>query len=315
MTLSIGLATRNRPNRLRAWLTHIGSIDGGAVVPVCIVDQSDHPFPGPLPANVHYTHAPGRGLSRARNAIIAQAGTTFVCFCDDDCFPDPNWLTVAQQLVTTDPSVALWYGQTRPSGAVYTVHTHHTPSGTQHWAQRSDGWVCHALRLSDTPFVTAHPCGVLEQLGQGNNCIVAVAVARQHGGYRTFLGAGSPAHAGEDVEYTLRLLHAGVRCGYAPALRVTHDAWQQPAAAARHAAGYTVGMVTLDLWYAWYGDAVARADLSARLGIWRAPSTGDNMPTPVPVVRLIRLLRTITAITWGGVLGLWYVLTVGRPWR
>lgn len=313
MSITIAVCTRERPDRLAQWAAHMTGVQGIADTPVIVVDQSAAPYRGLLPGAVHYLHRPGRGLAHARNTALAAATTTHVCFCDDDCLPAVDWIATATQLCERDPAVALWYGATDPSGRDFQLHAQTTPAGTLNWATRGDGAVCQALRVAAHATRGHVPTGVLEHYGQGNNCIVAVAAARRNGGFRTFLGAGTLSAAGEDVEYTLRLLARGHEVAYDPRLRLSHDAWQPAARAESHAHGYTTGMVAVHVWYAWYGIAAARADVASRLGLWRVAGARTTPPTAQPR-SLRRYAAHLRAAALGCLLGCWYALRHGRPW-
>ncbi len=49
---------------------------------------------------IHQTHA---GSAAARNAGADRAKGEFVAFTDDDCMPDPNWLTALAQRLSAEP--------------------------------------------------------------------------------------------------------------------------------------------------------------------------------------------------------------------
>ncbi len=316
--ISIGLATRNRPERLAQWVAHLQQLEGAHDVPVLIVDQSSQPTMMTLPDTIHYLHHPGSGLAIARNILLHVCQTTYLVVCDDDCVPDHDWVTVARRLVSTSPQVALWFGSTYPTGTDWTIHHAPTPAGTTAWASRPDGNVCLALRASPTAVQVQQPAAILESLGQGNNMIIHVPTARKLGGFDTVLGAGARCRSGEDVEYALRLLCLNYTCAYDPALRVLHDAWQTPEQAADAAYGYTVGMVAVHVWYAWYGVSVAREHLAFRFGL-RSTNARDAKPTSGHrervQLRIQKIIQVGYASLWGVILGCVLIARRGAPWH
>ncbi len=316
--ISIGLATRNRPRHFARWIAHITHLEGGGAVPILVVDQSPHPTSIAMPDNIHYLHHPGSGLATARNILLDICQTTYLVVCDDDCLPDHDWLTVARRLVTTSPQVALWFGATYPTGTDWTLHHAPTPAGVTTWASRPDGTVCMALRTSPTAVQVQQPAAILETLGQGNNMIIHVPMARMFGGFEPLLGAGALCRSGEDVEYALRLLCLHYPCAYEPALRVLHNAWQTPDDASRAAHGYTVGMIALHLWYAWYGISVARDHLEFRFGL-RPTKVRVGTPTSMHRKRLhwriLKIINVAYASLGGVIYGCFLIARRGAPWH
>jgi GT2 family glycosyltransferase len=195
---------------------------------------------------------------------LAHASTPYVAFCDDDCRPDHDWIVAIATVIHQQPEVALLYGAVWPSGNDYQLHHHHTHAGSTVWASRADGLVCSALRVAPTTTGYTTPVAPLECLGQGNNMIVARAAVQQWGGFHPWLGAGAWLQAGEDVEFTLRLLSHGARCMYDPQVRLSHDAWQTPDSLTATEHGYSVGMLAVHVWYALNGMTVAREYLRFR---------------------------------------------------
>ena len=262
--LTIVVCSRNRPQQLQAWWAHICTIADSNTTSILVIDQSDEPPLLPSAPNLTIIHRPGRGLARARNLALAHATTPYVAFCDDDCRPDHDWIVAITTVIHQQPEVALLYGAVWPSGNDYQLHHHHTHAGSTVWASRADGLVCSALRVAPAAAGYTTPVAPLECLGQGNNMIVARAAVQQWGGFHPWLGAGAWLQAGEDVEFTLRLLSHGALCMYDPQVRLSHDAWQTPALLTATEHGYSVGMLAVHIWYALNGMTVAREYLRFR---------------------------------------------------
>lgn len=263
--ITLVVCSRQRPHQLQRWVAHVIALLGATNIPVLVIEQSSVATTLTHHPRLQHIHAPGRGLSRARNHALQVATTPFVAFCDDDCFITAPWLDHLIAQVHAHPGIAVMTGSTWPHGSCYTLHAHHTHAGYTTWASRDDGRCCTALHVTPDAVDTCVPVPILERLGQGNHMLVDRHIAIAHGGFHPWLGAGAWLRAGEDVEFMLRLLRAGQRCVYAPQLRITHDAWQTPAALARAEHGYTTGMLAVHLWYALAGEGIAHHYLRYRI--------------------------------------------------
>ena len=279
--VTIAVCSRNRPHQLQRWVAQMTALVDQHPTPLLIIEQSAQATPLPPHPLLTHIHAPGRGLSRARNRVLQAATSAFVAFCDDDCVPSASWVTALYAALAAYPDAAVITGSTWPYAHHYTLYAHHTHAGYTAWATRADGMCCTALQVSATGTDVTHPVAILEQLGQGNHMVVARQIALNHGGFHPWLGAGAWLHAGEDVEFMLRLLGRHQRCCYQPAMRLYHDAWQ-PAHLLAHAEhGYTTGMLAVHVWYALYGDATAQAYLRFRWQqLWHTATTPTTPAHP-----------------------------------
>jgi len=164
-----------------------------------------------------------RGLSAARNAMLACAHSELLAITDDDCVPHPEWLAaVARSFASTPVPAAvagrvLALGPERPGTYAVSLRT-----GTE----RTDF-------VGDTvPWI----------VGTGANFTIRRQWILRAGGYDERLGAGSPGMAAEDLELMHRLLKAGARIRYEPDAVVYHE--RQPEArrmSTRWAYGHGIG--------------------------------------------------------------------------
>lgn len=170
---------------------------------VLLVDQNDDDRLGPVLARhasltVERLRAP-RGLARARNAALPQLRAPLVAFPDDDClYPDDLLERVARRFVA-DPGLGGLTGRAAsPDGR--SAETWPRGGGE---VTRENLW---QRSISFTIFLRAAAVAAVgsfdDQLG---------------------LGAGTPWSSGEETEYLVRAVGAGVRIEYDPGVVVVHD--------------------------------------------------------------------------------------------
>ena len=113
-TVSVVIATRNRPEMVREAIASILDQDYGGDLEVLVVfDQSE-----PDPTIASLATVPGRsvrvltntrtaGLAGARNSGISEARGTYVAFCDDDDYWMPRKLTAQVAALSAAPEASL----------------------------------------------------------------------------------------------------------------------------------------------------------------------------------------------------------------
>lgn len=213
MSESIGVAvpTRDRPDSLRRLLL---SLAEGTRMPeeIVVVDQGDPAVTRSLLGQfaglgVPVTHVldDGRGLSRSRNRALAESTAAIVAFIDDDCVASARWLEAIAQGFAQDGGLTAVTGPVLPLGperpGLYAV------SSRTSREQR-------AFRGDVLPWL----------VGTGGN--LAIRRSRLEPArtlFDTRLGAGSPGHAGEDLDLLRRLLRGGHVVLYARDAVVLHE--------------------------------------------------------------------------------------------
>lgn len=274
MSLSIVICTRGRPQLLRRCLARLRAADLQPVREVIVVDQSDQPLdPSALreidPGLLRYAWRPGRGLARARNHALELSQGQFVAFTDDDCLPTPEWPAAIMRAFATHPAPDAVYGRVlahAEPGVPVTYRRLTTPFGTIAYATRPPNEACTGLIERDEPAVYTRPVMPNEHIGAGNNMAFRRSVFERHGLFVEQLGAGTPMHAGEDIEMHLRLMRAGCVLRYEPDALVYHDAWRTEAQHLALDHGYTTGTIAVHVAYALKGEPLSLAYLRYRLG-------------------------------------------------
>jgi len=157
-----------------------------------------------------------RGLSRARNAGLAQVSSDLVAFPDDDCIYAEDLLERVAARLAADGSLQ---GLT---GRVSAADGSSSPS----WK-------------SDSAVLTAD--NLWNRAASGSLFLRREVVAAV-GDFDEALGLGSetPWSSGEEIDYLVRAVRSGARIAYDPALIVTHEERQRDTAGLR-ALGYRDG--------------------------------------------------------------------------
>jgi len=107
---SVIIPTRDRPDQLDACLEALSaqSLPRDRYEVIVVDDGSREPVAPRLgrfasQLNVRHARTPGAGPSAARNAGIELAAGACLAFTDDDCLPDPGWLTALQGALRRSP--------------------------------------------------------------------------------------------------------------------------------------------------------------------------------------------------------------------
>lgn len=151
------------------------------------------------------------GLSRSRNAAIAASRGRLLAFTDDDCVPDPSWLATILREFARDPELAMLGGRVElfdQADYPITIRTERT---------RRESPSAREMSLALV----------------GCNMAVRRVVATAVGGFDQLLGAATPAMAGDDTDFTYRVVRGGYRVAYVPEVLVRHDHGRRTDAAVR----------------------------------------------------------------------------------
>lgn len=162
---------------------------------------------GGLP--LRYTFEPVQGKSRAMNRGVAETTGAIVVFTDDDVTIPEGWLA-ALLMPFADPACA------GVGGAVTPIWEADVPA----WASQAEpyrmmGGIVQYSNPADFGPVTAPPIGA--------NCAYRREMFRKHGVFRLDLGhSGGLPIPGEDIEFGVRLVHAGEKLVFTRAAELFH---------------------------------------------------------------------------------------------
>lgn len=209
--ISVIVCTRNRPEKLRQCLRSILN-SSFKKFEIIIVDQSDKSttFFNKI-KKVKYFKLESVGLSRARNYGIEKSSGEILAFTDDDCLVSRYWLKIIQTAFKQYPEIAGVFG--RVSG---------------YFPNENKGLICPCeLNLGKTHLISEKN---LKKYSwkvpiSGNNMAIPKKIFKEIGNFKSWLGAGSLSHGGEDVEFTLRLLLKKDKLLYQSKMLVFHNRW------------------------------------------------------------------------------------------
>lgn len=203
-SVTIGIATKNRPDALLRGLRSLRLLRGLAAEAVVVDDASDPPVEHSVRAALgedagievrFIRHDASRSTSACRNRIVREAATPWVLNLDDDAFiVAREAVETAVRVLEADPGVAaVAFAQCDADGVAYHPSAQPLPVEYPAYAATFTGYA-HLVR---------------------RDAFLAV------GGFRERLGIN-----GEEKELCIRLLDRGWRVVYLPAARIGHVADQ-----------------------------------------------------------------------------------------
>jgi len=239
LTVSVLMATRDRPEALRRCIQQLLTATAGRDVQVVVVDNSPDPSGtrrslAGLPGTT-VLHEPRPGLSRARNAGLPALTGDVVVFVDDDITVTEGWLD-ALLLPFGDPEVSAVTGNVLPADLESL-----DPQIFEDYGGLGRG----ANRMVFRPTWLDRSRGPAPtwQIGATANAAVRREVLERSGPFDEVLGAGRPSGVGEDTEYFYRVLRGGGTIVYQPTAVVLHHHRGDRAALRRQLAAYSAGHV------------------------------------------------------------------------
>lgn len=243
VSVSVLMATRDRPALLARSLQAIARQDTARSVQVVVVDNSDDPRTTAAVVAEHEgmvaCHEPVPGLSRARNTGQRAVTGDLVLFVDDDVLVPVDWI---ERLVAPfrDPRVAAVTGGVLPANVQeLAAQIFEDYGGLGRGPHRRTYWP-EWLRGGRRAVPTWH-------IGATANAAVRRSVLERLGPWDEALGPGTPAGVGEDTEYFYRVLRGGGRIAYEPTAAVQHSHRPDVASLGRQLEAYTSGHVAYHL--------------------------------------------------------------------
>lgn len=218
--ISIIICTCNRPELLREALKSIAEqkTDGKFSFEVIMVDNSRagsmkpavDSMMGLFGGRLKYVHEPTKGKSYALNYGLKVAKGDILAFTDDDIIAEPSWLITVNQAFDR-------YQCDGIGGRVLPMYPPETPQWVKDNAvQLAGGVVIYDYDAKDFPYSDKIYPFI------GANFAFKKEVFAECGGFRTDLGPGTAAIAGEDSELIERFAAAGKKLYYCGAALIWH---------------------------------------------------------------------------------------------
>jgi len=217
-TISVIVATRDRPEMVLRCVASIVAAAGKSLGEIVVVDQSTGPAAdlatvvGPREGRafvVRHLKTETVGVSRNRNFGFAAAGHPIVAVTDDDCVVAPDWIAAIARAFDERPELTAVCGRILPLGKPVPGAA---PAAVVPYTEAVD------LPPDDDP----------SRYGAGGNFAVRREAVLAAGGYDEHLGPGTPVPSAEDAELIYRLLKAGSTVAYDPRILVRHESWRPP---------------------------------------------------------------------------------------
>jgi GT2 family glycosyltransferase len=238
-SVSVVVCTRDRPTDLARCLDALAATSRAPDETV-VIDNSPRTgaardVVGARPG-VRYVLAPEPGLSRARNAGVANSTGELIVFTDDDAIVAPTWL---ERIVApfADDGVEAVTGLVLPAeletpAQVVFERLGALGRGFHHCDYGYDWYTSHRRR--GVPVWT---------IGAGASMGLRRSALARLGGFDERLGAGA-AGCSEDSEMWYRILASGRRCVYEPSAVVRHHHRREMAELQAQLYAYMRGHVT-----------------------------------------------------------------------
>jgi GT2 family glycosyltransferase len=269
--------------------------------PLEVVVVDNDADPGPLDRaftaafggdpRVRWVHEPRQGLSYARNAGLAAAEGTYLVITDDDVLVDEHWVARLIEAFDAAPHVACVTGAILPAEQETQAQLWLEEYGGYHkgFARQIFDLAEHRV---DSPLYP-YDAG---RFGSGANMAFRTDVLRAMGGFAVDLGAGTPAHGGEDLDILRRVITDGHAVVYEPAALMWHRHRRSMEALRRQMFRYGVGLsATVAKWLledrAVAVDVLRRLPVGARHVLSPTSRKNQNKSTTFPR-ELTRLERT-----------------------
>lgn len=214
LTVSLIVSTRNRAPHLRQFLESLTQLDKDSLYEIIIVDNNStdgtplvlEEFAASSDLPVKIVRETRTGLSRGRNAGIANATGDILAFTDDDCYPAADLMSVWKKIFQDDQ---IGYAGGRillfdPTDAPVTIQTRTDPAFIRKYSFHIPGSLF------------------------GANMAIRRSALEQAGNFAITLGAGTGARSGDDDEMFQRLSSHGFNAMYAPEAVVLHHHRRKP---------------------------------------------------------------------------------------
>jgi|SRR5450756_979926 len=237
MRASVIVITRNHSSYLAEALTALSKQDHPDFE-VVVVDSSNGEeikqsadLVKQFGAKYKYVSEPRRGQSLARNSGLPHCTGEIIAFTDDDCLPEPGWLS---RIVKNYSGPEIW----GCSGRIIPHRRETAADLFEEVAGQDLGEIRRVFTPDDVRFslqliltnvgkvFAKHMKGnglAPWNVGHGSSLSFRKIALEQLGGFDERRGAGAPLQSGEDIDVTYRVLKSGHCMVYEPLAVVRHN--------------------------------------------------------------------------------------------
>ena len=285
--LSVAVCTRNREQDIAPCLASILA-NTDADFEVVVVDQSDDSRSRAWLKSamddfrVRYRQSASRGLSRARNEAVEASRGHLIAFTDDDCRVPADWVARIRAFFSAHADVSLAFGRVIAPPEL-----------------RARGHLS-GFEPDDSYYRGRFPSPMIHW-GMGANMAFRRTAIDRAGGFDPCLGAGAELSAGDELDFEMRVIGAGLTAAHTNEFELTHLGVREHAAARAVFRGYAMGtgaaygknlrlrtprvVPLFTSWLVQQGTAVAKASAAGR----RPNGAGVLLATLEGCVRAMRL--------------------------
>lgn len=249
--ISVVIATKNRPNKLRSCLRSILDNDFDRFE-IIVVDQSN--FTNSLNSlnkkKIRYYNQNRSGKSIALNFGVNKASGDIIAFTDDDCIVAKDWLQNIYESLSKNNIVVGAFGNVFP----YKPGIHR-------------GKICPSTFKKPNSIIK-RPGKHWLKIGFGNNMAFKKEVFDEGYRFREWLGPGSIGKAAVDAEFVLRLLveNRGKYFIYHNSgMKVFHDRWLSRKESRDAELAYDLGELACYGYFYFSGERFAKSIVSNKL--------------------------------------------------
>jgi len=241
---SIIIATRDRPNRLRACLKSLFASDYPNYEIIIVDNAPATPSTRELvdaiqreSASVQYVRESYPGLGVAHNCGLRQAKGSIVAFADDDVLVDRHWLSQLVLGFSASKNVVCVTGMILPAK----LDTE-TQGFLEEFGRFNKGTTQRIFDLKTNRL--EHPLFPFSAgiFGSGANMAFQTAYLQECNGFDPALGAGTTARGGDDLAAFYEVIRKGYQLVYQPSAIVYHAHSQCYQRLRKQAFGFGVGL-------------------------------------------------------------------------
>jgi GT2 family glycosyltransferase len=239
--------------------------------------------------NIDYVMESKPGLGPARNAGLSASSADIVAFTDDDVVLDPSWLGWLVAGFEAADRVACVTGLIVPLELEVPAQLLLDEfSGFSKGFERLT-WDLHDHRLEYPLY--PYTVGVF---GSGASSAFRRSVLLAMGGFDPYLGIGTPAVGGEDLDVFVRLVLAGHQIVYEPSSLLRHAHRRDMRALERQVRGYGIGLTAMLTKHVLFSQATRGAVLRripAGVAYALSPRSPKNLRKPAGFRMRLSLLE------------------------